>query len=226
MIELAGGEQRELNVELTPVIAPVALSIYDVFIRSNYDPPSAADNFIHARIRNNGAVVQTRQITAHYWESWMAPDDVPGKTQTITVNPGQTIEYTKHFHGNDHTKYQMAIWLTGDWIEEPLTRQFPFHAGFHLRPSVGDPKVEAHIIEVGSDYVIIRYAEFGTCTTWEYLIYTPPDPLEKEQKLRAIWRTPWAYCGFWLVPGLLPGRLYEAHMEGRRETWIRFTTGG
>jgi hypothetical protein len=224
-VELASGEQRQLDIQLAPAISPGGLSVYDVFIRTNYDPPSAADNYIHARIRNDALVALTGQISCHYWEAWMEPNQVPDRTQEITVNPGQTIEYTEHFHGNQYWEYPMAMWLTGDWAEEPLTRRIPFQAGYHLRPSQGDPEVEGYVVQAGSDYVVLRYAEFGTDTRWYCRVYTPPIPPYLQQTGRLRWDTPWAYCSFWLIEGLLPGRAYEAHLEGnRREAYIQFNT--
>lgn len=221
-ITLVAGETKQINVALTPT-GGGGLVVYDVFLTSNYYPPTAADNYIHARIRNDGAVAQTHQITAYYWESWMTLDQAPHRTQIVTVNPGQTIEYLEHFHGNDYTEYAMEVWLTGDWTEEPLTRHLSFRAGMHLRPSQGDPYVEAYVQEVGSDYVILRYMQYGTCTKWEYSVYTPPrGPFV--QYLTGLWRTDWAYCSFWLIPNLIPGRLYEAHLEDSREDWIQFST--
>ena len=153
----------------------------------------------------------------------MEPQQVPDKTQTVTVNPGQTIEYMEDFHGNQFWEYPMAMWLTSEG--QDLTRRIPFQAGFHLRPSQGDPEVEGYVVEVGSDYVVLRYAEFGTSRTWRCRVYTPPTPPYEQQTGRLRWSTPWAYCGFWLITGLLPGRPYEAHLEGdRRETRIQFNT--
>jgi len=225
MIELNPGEAKELNVALTPIMTP-ALSIYDVFLTSNYDPPSAADNYIHAKVRNDGALPQTHQITAHYWESWMELDKAPHSTQTITIEPGQVIEYHEHFHGNDYTEYQSAVWLTGDWTDKPLTRQFNFLAGMRL-PSSDPDKVDLDVYEVGSDYVILRYMQYGTCNKWEYRVYTPPRrPFE--QRLRGLWYTSKAYCAYWLIPDLLPGKLYEAHCKGgttaNREDYAQFHT--
>lgn len=203
-----------------------ALSIYDVFLTSNYDPPSAADNYIHARIRNDGSVARTCKITAYYWESWMRLDQAPHRTQTITVNPGQVIEYIQKFHGNDYTEWDMAVWLTGDWTEEPLTRQFNFLAGMHLTSADPD-KVDLRIHEVGSDYVILRYMQYGVCNKWEYSLKTPPRS-PYEQYLRGLWYTDPAYCAYWLIPNLIPDRLYEAHCEGgttaNREDWVQFNT--
>jgi len=225
MIEFQAGQIKELNVALTPIMTP-ALSIYDVFLTSNYDPPSAADNYIHARIRNDGALPQTREITAYYWESWMELDQAARRKQIITVNPGQTIEYIQKFHGNDYTEYQSAVWLTGDWTDKPLTRQFNFLAGMHLGSSDPD-KVDLDVYEVGSDYVILRYMQYGTCNKWEYTVKTPPiRPFE--QRLKALWYTDSAYCAYWLIPGLLPGKLYEAYCKGgttsNRSDRIQFST--
>jgi len=224
-IELASGEERQLDVQLVAVVSPQGLSVYDVFIRTNYYPPTAADNYIHARIKNNTDIPVTRAITCHYWESWMEPQQVPDKTQILSINPGQTIEYTEHFHGNNYKEYQMAMWLTSE--EQELTRQIPFQAGYHLRPSQGDPDIEGYVVEVGSDYVVLRYAEFGAQRKWQCTVYTPPliANLPFEQRIGPLtWRTPWAYCGFWLVTGLLSGRLYEADLENQHETWIQFRT--
>jgi len=204
------------------------LSVYDVFLTSNYDPPSAADNYIHARIRNDGTVTQTREITAYYWESWMRPDQAAHRTQTITIEPGQVIEYHEHFHGNDYTEYRSAVWLTGDWTDKPLTRQLNFLAGMHLGSEDPD-KVDLYVHEVGSDYVILRYMQYGTCTKWEYDLYTPPTR-PYEQDLEGLWRTDSAYCAYWLIPNLLLGRTYQAHCSGgtvaNREDWIQFFTKG
>lgn len=219
---LVGAYQALENVNI--VAEKPNISIYDVFLTSNYDPPSAADNYIHARIRNDGAIAQTRQITAYYWEPWMT--QAAYSTQTITIEPGQVIEYHEHFHGNDYTKYQSAVWLTGDWTEEPLTRRFHFLAGMRLSSSDPD-KVDLDVHEVGSDYVVLRYMQYGACNKWEYRVYTPPvRPFE--QYLKGLWYTKVAYCAYWLIPNLLPGRLYEAHCEGgttaNREDWIQFST--
>jgi len=159
----------------------------------------------------------------------MEPDQVPHRTKTVTINPGQVIEYTEHFHGNNYQEYQMAMWLTGDWIEAPLTPQIPFKAGYHLRPSRGDPEIEGYVVMVGAGYVVLRYAEFGAQSKWECTVFTPPleivGPGPFEQYIGPmIWRTDWAYCGFWLVTGLLPGKLYEAHLENQHEVYIQFST--
>jgi len=202
------------------------LSVYDVFLTSNYDRPSAADNYIHARIRNDGPVARTCKITAYYWESWMRLDQASPKTQTITIEPGETVEYIQKLHGNDYTEYRSAVWLTGDWTEEPLTRQFNFLAGMHLDSSDPD-KVDLNVYELGSDYVILRYMQYGTCNKWEYRVKTPLiSPFE--QYLKGLWYTDQAYCAYWLIPDLLPGRLYEAHCSGgttaNREDRIQFRT--
>jgi len=224
-MEFQAGETKELNIALTPTGGGGGeLVVYDVFLTTNYDPPSAADNYIHARIRNDGATVQTRQITAYYWESWMTLDQAPHRTQIVTVNPGQTIEYLEHFHGNDYTEYSMAVWLAGDWTEQPLTPHLNFQAGYHLRRPV---LAEAHAVEVGFDYAILRYAQYSTCKKWEYDLKTPPTrPFE--QYLEGLWRTNSAYCAFWLIPNLIQGRLYEAHCSGgtaaNREDWVQFHT--
>ena len=223
-IDLAVGEQKQLDVQLMPVPGPAAVSVYDVFIRSNYDPPTAADNYIHARIRNDGAVAISLPITCHYWESWMEPQQVPDKTQILTINPGQTIEYSEDFHGNNYEEYQMAMWLTSEG--QDLTRHIPFQAGYHL--TGGEQIGEAHVVEAGSDYVVLRYADWGAQTRWYCRVYTPPIP-PYEQKIPVrrsiVWRTPWAYCCFWYITGLLPGRLYEAHLESSQlEDYVQFNT--
>jgi hypothetical protein len=228
MIEFAAGEQRELNVELMPLAVPALISVYDILITSDYDPPSAADDYIHARIRNNGALAMTGIITARRWESWMdSLEDASRKTQIINIDSGEVIEYHEKIHGNDYTRYDALWWLTGDWTPDPLTPNIPVQSGFHLRPSQGDPEVEAHVLEVGSDYVVIRYAQYGTCNRWDYAVYTPPvSPFE--QRLKARWYTDQNYCAFWFVPGLISGRLYEAHLKGgtisNREDWVQFNT--
>lgn len=225
-IALAPGEQRKLDIVLIPVSGAPLISVYDVFLTSNYDPPSAADNYIHARIRNDGTIPQTCEITAYYWEAWMGDETPPPhRSQTFTINPGQVIEYLQHFHGND--EYSAAVWLVGDWTTEPLTRHLNFRPGLHLRPSQGDPYVEGYVSEVGSDYVILRYMQYGTCNRWDCTVYTPPvRPFE--QSIKARWYTDNAYCSYWLVPGLLPGRLYEAHLKGGttayREDYVQFST--
>jgi hypothetical protein len=226
MIEFAAGEQRELNVQLMPLAAEL-ITVYDILITSDYDPPTAADDYIHARIKNNGAVAITGVITARRWESWMdSLEDASRHHQTINIGPGETIEYEEKIHGNDYTRYDALWWLTGDWTPDPLTPYIPVQSGFHLRPSQGDPEVEAHVLEVGSDYVVIRYAQYGTCNKWEHSTRTPPNG--DEQRLRATWYTDQAYCAFWFIPGLLPGRLYESHLEGgtiaHREDWVQFNT--
>jgi hypothetical protein len=224
MIEFQAGEVKELNIRLTPVVVEVALSIYDLLLTSNYRQPNAADNYIHARIKNNGAIAQTREITAYYWESWMTLDQAQHRTQAITINPGQTIEYLEHFHGNDYTEYDMAVWLAGDWTEQPLTRQLNFQGGYHLPRTI---LAEAHVVEAGADYAIIRYAQYGTCNKWEYDLNTPPTP-PFVQRLDGLWRTASAYCAYWLIPGLIPVSLYEAHCSGgitaNREDWVQFST--
>ena len=221
---LVGAYQALENVNI--VAEKPNISIYDVFLTSNYDRPSAADNYIHARIRNDGALPQTRQITAYYWESWMRRDQAAHRTQTITINPGEVVEYLERFHGNDYTEYASAVWLRGDWTEEPLTRQFNFLAGMHLSSSDLD-KVDLHVHEVGSDYVILRYMQYGTCNKWEYDLHTPPTR-PYEQDLDGLWYTTPAYCAYWLIPDLLPNRLYEAHCSGgttaNREDRIQFST--
>ncbi len=223
-IQFAAGEVKALNVQLTPV-GEVSLSVYDIFLTSNYVPPTAADNYIHARIRNDGPVAVTREIIAYYWEAWMGSETPPPhRNQIITINPGQTIEYLQRFHGND--EYPAAVWLIGDWTEEPLTRRLNFRPGLHL-PSSDPDKVDLYVHEVGSDYVILRYMQYGTCNKWEYDLYTPPiRPFV--QDLEGLWRTDSAYCAYWLIPNLIPGRLYEAHCSGgttaNREDWIQFST--
>ena len=226
-VEFAVGETKELNIALSPLITEV-LSLHDVFITSDYDPPTGADDYIHARITNNSLAEVTAIITARRWESWMdSYDDASRQRQTITVGAGETIEYHEHIHGNDYTRYAAEWWLTGDWTAEPLTPHIPVQSGFHLRPSQGDPEVEGHVLEVGADYVIIRYAQYGTCNKWEYGLKTPPiSPFE--QRLSGLWYTDPSYCAFWFIPCLLPGRLYEAHLKGgttaNREDWLQFST--
>ena len=227
-IELAAGEQRELNIQLAPLTGQVLLSVYDMFVTSNYVPPTAANNYIHARIRNDGPVAVTREIIAYYWEEWMGSETPPPhRNQIITINPGQTIEYhSQRFHGNDYTEYASAVWLMGDWTEEPLTRRLNFRAGMHLGSSDPD-KVDLYVHELGSDYVILRYMQYGTCNKWEYDLATPPLP-PYMQDLDGLWLTPSAYCAYWLIPNLIPASLYQAHCSGgttaNREDWIQFST--
>jgi hypothetical protein len=225
MIGFIEGEVKELDVLLNPIAPPTPI-IADVFVTSNYDPPTAADDYINARITNNGSVAFTGEITAHRWESWMdSYNDASRRRQIITINPGETIKYHEHIHGNNYTQYNCLWWLTGDWTTEPLTPMIPVQSGFHL--SSDDPKAEAYALDVGRDYAVIRYAQWGVCNKWEHKTYTPPlKPWE--QRLDGLWRTDRAYCGFWFIPGLLPGRLYEAHCKGgttaNREDWIQFNT--
>jgi len=209
------------------VVSPIpSISIKDVFITSNYDPPTAADDYIHARITNNGSVEFTGDIIARRWESWMDSYDQASKhRQTITIKPGETIEYHEHIHGNDYTQHRCRWWLTGDWTTEPLTPMIPVQSGFHLGSD--DPRAEAYALDVGKDYAVIRYAQFGTCNKWEHSTYTPP-LRPWEQYLKGLWYTDPAYCGFWFIPNLLPGRLYESYCQGgtiaNREDWVQFST--
>jgi len=225
MLDFVEGEFKEINVQLTPLVVG-GLVLHDVLLTSNYDPPTGADDYIHARITNNGSVALTGEITAYRWESWMdSYDQASRRSQTITVNPGETIEYHEHIHGNDYTQYDCLWWLTGDWTTDPLTPMIPVQSGFHL--TTDDPEAEAYALEVGREYAVIRYAQWGVCTKWQYKLYTPPQS-PWEQRLDGLWYTEHAYCAFWFIPGLLSGKLYEAYCKGgtvaKREDWIQFYT--
>jgi hypothetical protein len=224
MITLAVGEQKELNAQLVPLAAePITIS--DIFITSNYDPPTAADDYIHARVTNNDVVTRTIEITARRWESWMdSYEKASRRRQTLTINPGETVEYHEHIHGNDYTIHDAEWWLTGDWTLEPLTPHIPVKSGYHLTSH--DEPVEAEVLDVSSEHVVILYAQYGVCNKWEHVTRTPPHG--DEQRLDGLWYTDRAYCGFWYIPCLLAGRTYESHLKGgttaNREFWLQFDT--
>jgi hypothetical protein len=224
MIEFVEGEIKELDVQLTPLVGEL-ISIFDIFITSDYDPPTAADDYIHARVTNNDVVTRTIEITARRWESWMDNyENASKRRQTLTIPPGETVEYHEDIHGNDYTRYDAEWWLTGDWTPEPLTPHIPVTSGYHWTKH--DPAVEAVVLDVSSEHVVIRYAQYGTCNKWEHVTRTPPHG--DEQRLDGLWYTDRAYCGFWFIPCLLPGRTYESHLKGgttaNREAWIQFNT--
>ena len=206
-IELAPGELRELNVAMQPVAGPGDFEILPYVYMVDLRLDANEVEFVAiCPVKNTGAAAATHTVTCHaiLYDVFPQPQHKTF-THTLTIEPGETgLYYFPHYWG---VGAKGEIWFVADWGEE--TRKMTCTFGRLLSSGV-----ELVPVEVGPDWVTLRYAQRYSCNRWDFYCGFPG--LSPYLRWGLRWKT---VQNHWtaihtMVSGLVPGREHEARCQG------------
>lgn len=209
MIELAAGEQRELNIALVPTGVVAEIEAFPYFIaHQGWPAVPGADARIYLALTNNGASPITLTCTAFMRLAGYNP---ASRSETFTIEAGASYKFRKEIHGNYGD--DVDCWIE---IEMPDGRLITLPTiqcvlGYTLT-SQDPPELVA--TEIGNDYVVLRFAEPGSRKVWQFGVRTPivrpyEQRIDFECRSNESNMSIYAYIG-----NLLSGRTYKAKCEG------------
>ncbi|MGQ9545963.1 MAG: hypothetical protein ACUVTR_02190 [Dehalococcoidia bacterium] len=175
-IELSAGEQKQLNVALTPIFVAPQLAITELFIATMMTiSRTSADDRLYICIKNNGTSQVSGTLNVYDWQAWWEQppgDDRRWDGADFTIAAGELFRFAarsvRHLVG-DLTYMRANVIVNG--VEAIAT---PF---IYIQP--GKQYTGSEEIAVGQctytrpGLAVLWYSQDSDCDIWEGFIHTP-----------------------------------------------------
>lgn len=174
-IDLQAGEQKELNVELMPIVSEPVIPIEQMFIGTRgYSWKDTVDDELYIRIRNNGAGTVSGILNIYDWQAWWGQppgDDRLSREPMFTIAPGEAFSYHCHWShlGGDSTYIRAEVIVANVIITE--TPRIYFDPGKKYTGGEAIAVGECNYMAPG--LAVLWYSQYSECLDWDGAYHTP-----------------------------------------------------
>jgi len=218
-IQLGPGEQKPVDVQLTPIAGPDNLRIRSFYVMTKHRYAGADGEWIlFCQVQNMGATVQSGSLRCsgevHLVKGWhVRPFDVE---HSFTIEPWQI--HTFIFDDPTHTEaeYLDDCWakIETSWGVE--TRPMWFQAGWNTGSTTSIAALDIQALSA-----VMRYCSGDWGYKYNFYLRTPPSGTAEQELYRVCSsrgsNDTWQGCYFYAAP-LLSGRQYYAEASRNGKT--------
>ncbi|MGQ9545961.1 MAG: hypothetical protein ACUVTR_02180 [Dehalococcoidia bacterium] len=235
-IELSAGEQKQLNVALTPIFVAPQLAITELFI-ATFMPigETGADDTLYICIKNNGTTQVSATLNVYDWQAWWkhpVGDDRRWDGANFTIAAGGLFRFRADSmpHVGGDLTYVRANVIVND-VEVIATPRIYIQPG---KEYTGDDIIAVcQCTYTRPGLAVLWYSEYSDRNRWEGFIHTPESrPYLHEvnwgpYKTADYGETEWWPAVFIPIidPNLISGATYYAYITDGRACRFSFVQG-